>query len=164
MTVEEKAQFKNLEIERYANFSINCKNRYSLTRTWDASKKHVMFIGLNPPTANGTEDDPTIRRVMRFSYDWGYGGVVMCNLFTMVTPYPKELNIDEDLEITKYCIANEQHKCNLIVCAWGSFKEAQKRGNEIKEWLTTKYALHINKDGSPKHPLYVKSDVRLVKF
>ena len=50
--------FKELEIERKAWFSHDRKKRYSLTRTWDASKGHVMFIGLNPSTANQHNDDP----------------------------------------------------------------------------------------------------------
>lgn len=45
--------------------------RYALWRVWDDSK--AMFIGLNPSTANETENDPTIRRVIRFARDWGNG-------------------------------------------------------------------------------------------
>ena len=50
-----------------------------------------MFIGLNPSTANEITNDPTIRRVQRFAFDWGYGGVYMMNLFAYITAYPKEL-------------------------------------------------------------------------
>ena len=88
----------------------------------------------------------------------------MCNLFTMVTAYPKELNINENIEITKFCIAHEKNKCELFVCAWGAFKEAKKRGNEIAKYIEEPYALQINKNGSPKHPLYVKADIEIVRF
>lgn len=156
--------FKELEVKKEAKFSPCKKHRYSLTRTWNASKGHVMFIGLNPSTANELKDDPTIKRVTSFAKDWGYGGVVMCNLFTMVTAYPKELVIDEDIEVTKKCISNEIDKCGIVVFAWGNFKQAINRGKQISNWLKEGYALQINKNGSPKHPLYVKSNVKLVKY
>ena len=74
-----------------AIFSV-CRNyRYVLWRIWDNSKPKVMFIGLNPSTANEEIDDPTIRRVKSLAKNWGYGGVYMLNLFTYVTAYPEQL-------------------------------------------------------------------------
>ncbi len=55
--------------------------RYALWRIWDDAKPLVMFIGLNPSTADETEDDPTIRRCISFAQNWGYGGLYMANLF-----------------------------------------------------------------------------------
>jgi hypothetical protein len=43
------------------------KYRYTLTRVWDETKDKVMFIGLNPSTADEIEDDPTIRRCINFT-------------------------------------------------------------------------------------------------
>ena len=48
-----------------ADFSPDRKHRYSLWRIWDRSKPLVMFIGLNPSTANESDNDPTIRSVCR---------------------------------------------------------------------------------------------------
>ena len=45
--------------------------RYSLWRIWDDKKPYVLFIGLNPSTADETEDDPTIRRCIGFAESWG---------------------------------------------------------------------------------------------
>ena len=74
-----------------AQFTEDRQYRYALWRIWNEDKPLVMFIGLNPSTANEYKNDPTIRRVMRYAADWGYGGVYMMNLFAWVTPYPKEL-------------------------------------------------------------------------
>ena len=65
--------------------------RYSLTRTWDVNKKYVLFIGLNPSTADENYDDPTIRRCVDYAHRWGYGGLVMTNLFAFRATLPIDL-------------------------------------------------------------------------
>ena len=69
--------------DRGADISPCGKYRYSLWRDWDwqGFANRVMFVGLNPSTADATNDDPTIRRCVRFATDWGFGGLVMVNLF-----------------------------------------------------------------------------------
>jgi len=156
--------FKELEVLKEAKFSKDGKHRFSLSRTWDEEKGKVVFIGLNPSTANEENDDPTIRRVTRFAKDWGYGGIVMINLFTMITPYPKELDPNRFTDLADWIIREESQKCNKVICAWGSFKIAKMRGLEVMTWLGECYALQINRDGSPKHPLYVKADIEIVRY
>jgi len=147
-----------------AIFSECKKYRYALWRIWDKSKPYVMFIGLNPSTANSDTDDPTIRRVKKFALDWGYGGVYMMNLFAFITPYPEKLELCDDPVGKNNRWLNVIHaKCDRIIFAWGSFKQAEQRANYILERFKG-FALEINKDGSPKHPLYVKSDIEPVKM
>ena len=147
-----------------AIFSECKKYRYALWRIWDKSKPYIMFIGLNPSTANEFKNDPTFTRVIGFANDWGYGGVYMMNLFSFVTAYPKELQIDEDsLQINNRWLKVISVKCDRIIFAWGSFKEAEQRSNYILERFKG-FALEINKDGSPKHPLYVKSNIEPIKM
>lgn len=67
--------------------------RYSLTRTWDSDpseqekenghSRRLVFVLLNPSTADGRTDDPTVRRCTAFARDWGYEGVVLVNLFAI---------------------------------------------------------------------------------
>jgi hypothetical protein len=146
-----------------AIFSDDRKYRYALWRIWDESKPLVMFIGLNPSTANEETNDPTIRRVMSFAKSWGYGGVYMMNLFAYVTAYPLELKKCKDpiADNDKY-LKEIASKCEKIVFAWGSFKEAIERSYKIYEMFPVASELGSNKDGSPKHPLYVKGDVQLI--
>lgn len=145
-----------------AQFS-GCRNyRYALWRIWDESKPLVMFIGLNPSTANEATDDPTIRRVKRFASDWGFGGVYMMNLFAYVTPYPEELKkCNDPLGDNDGWLEKIAEKCDKIIFAWGSFEEATERAKDIMQRFDG-YALIINKDGSPRHPLYVKADIEPV--
>ena len=78
-------------IYKNATFS-NCrKYRYSLSRIWDKKKKLVLFIGLNPSTANEEVDDPTIRRCVNYVQNWGYGGLMMVNLFAYRVTLPSGL-------------------------------------------------------------------------
>lgn len=142
-----------------ALFDDSRKYRYVLWRVWDSNKPHIMFIGLNPSTANEETDDPTIRRVKTFAKTWGYGGVYMLNLFTYVTAYPKELmKCDDPLGPADYYLIEYAKKCEKIIFAWGNFKEAEKRGIEVMQMFSG-YMLLKNKNGSPRHPLYVPGNV-----
>lgn len=58
----------------------------------------------------------------------------------------------------------------MIICAWGAHKFAAARAAEVCHILKiTGYANHlhhlgINKDGSPKHPLYVPKAIKPMRF
>ena len=51
----------------------------------------MLFIGLNPSTADGIDDDPTIRRCIRFAKDRGYGRLSVANLFAYRATRPADL-------------------------------------------------------------------------
>lgn len=148
-----------------AIFSECRKYRYALWRVWEDSKPFVMFIGLNPSTANEETDDPTIRRVKRFAWDWGYGGVYMMNLFAWVTPDPFELkSVPDPIGKNNDWLKKISRSCNEVIFAWGSFDEAKARSKEVTVMFENSKALVINKDGSPRHPLYVRADTKPILF
>jgi len=148
-----------------AIFSDCRKYRYVLWRNWDESKPSLMFIGLNPSTANESKNDPTIRRVIQFANDWGYGSVYMLNLFAWVSAYPADLKTCKDpLGDNDKWLSDIGTKCNQVIFAWGSFKEAKKRSKEVIKLFTDGQCLVQNNDGSPKHPLYVAGNTKPVKF
>lgn len=47
-----------------AKFSEDRNYRYALWRIWDESKPMVMFIGLNPSTANETSESRLVSNVV----------------------------------------------------------------------------------------------------
>ncbi len=148
-----------------AAFSPCRKYRYALWRVWDSGKPLVMFIGSNPSTANETKTDATIRRVKKFAETWGYGGFYMMNLFAIVSRYPAVLKTDPDpLGDNDGWIEKIAEKCDKVIFAWGNFKEAEERSKDVIKMFPDAYALEINKNGSPKHPLYVSKDIELVKY
>lgn len=147
-----------------AEFSECRKYRYCLWRIWDETLPKVMFIGLNPSTANEETDDPTIRRVIAFAKKWGYGGVYMMNCFSYVSTDPRELSTVEDRYMNDVRIAEKSKEVAEIIFAWGSFGEAKGRASVLSVLYPNARALVINKDGSPRHPLYVRTDTIPVPF
>jgi hypothetical protein len=143
-----------------------CRNyRYALWRIWDKDKPKAMFVGLNPSTANETKPDNTIKRVVKIARNWGCGGIYMVNLFSIISADPKILKTcpDPQMENDGWLVEISK-KCERVVFAWGAFKEAKGRCNQVIAMFPNAYALEILKDGSPKHPLYCKGDTVPVPY
>jgi hypothetical protein len=140
------------------------KYRYSLVREWDESKGKVLFIMLNPSIADAEVDDPTIKRCISFSKNWGYGGLMVANLFAYITPYPKELfayKYPEGNNNRKY-IEQMMRKCEIVICAWG---KNQGSPPEYLKKLSDLYYLKLLSDGKTAgHPLYLKKELKPKKF
>lgn len=112
---------KGSRMVRGAKLSDDRLYRYGLWRKWDDRPK-VMFIGLNPSTADEVEDDPTIRRCIGFANSWGYGGIVVANLFGFRATDPTALQkatdpIGPENDEWLYRLADE---AALVVGAWGN--------------------------------------------
>ena len=155
-----------LLVNKNAIFSDCRKYRYVLSRTWDGKKKTVLFIGLNPSTADEKIDDPTIRRCINYAQNWGYGSLLMVNLFAYRATIPTVLkNVknpignDNDLHITEL-----SKKVDLAVAAWGNEGSLLNRDEDIKKIIPNLMCLKINKSGQPAHPLYQKKDLKLIKY
>lgn len=148
-----------------AEFSVCKKYRYQLFRVWDKTKPKIAFIGLNPSTANENENDPTIRRVISFANSWGYGGIIMYNLFAIVGSDPAILLTPIDLQKNnQWYLDGILNQCEDVCFCWGSFKEAKERAKEIISLFDNSICLGINSDGSPKHPLYVPGKTKPINF
>lgn len=63
---------------------------------WDGSRGVVMIIGLNPSTDDESNDDPTVRRCLTYTRDWGYGGLCLTNLFALRATNPAVLKTAPD--------------------------------------------------------------------
>ena len=153
-------------IYKNATFS-NCrKYRYSLSRIWDKKKKLVLFIGLNPSTANEEVDDPTIRRCVNYVKNWGYGGLIMVNLFAYRVTLPSGLKkvkypIGEDND--KY-IMTLSKKADITVAAWGNNGNLYGRDKQVFDLIPNLMCLKLNKSGQAAHPLYLSNILKLIKF
>ena len=151
-----------------AEFSDCKKYRYALWRHWDwqGHDNCVMFIGLNPSTADETEDDPTIRRCIRFAKDWGYGGLMMMNMFAFRATDPKKMKVARDPvgPGNDEAFGYRRTHAGLIVAAWGQHG-SPARGEKICQLLASPiYCLGRTKNGSPKHPLYLAADSKRELF
>ncbi|MFN8296760.1 MAG: DUF1643 domain-containing protein [Chitinophagales bacterium] len=150
-----------------ASFSHDRTHRYSLWRIWDENKPLVMFIGLNPSTANENENDPTIKSCMRIAKANGFGGMYMMNCWTYISRDPKLLKTNPMAdEWNNNLITVTASKCKDVVFAWGNFSIVSEKGRdrELYEMFPNAKALTVNKNGSPKHPLYCKSETKLISY
>ena len=160
--------------EKSAVISDCGKYRYSLTRTWNDELPKVMFVMLNPSTADAMKDDPTIRRCVGFANSWGYGGIIVVNLFAFRATNPKEL-LSEEHPIggdNLYYMRKAYDKVDKVVCAWGNkpilrkwFQCKSFNESVLVHFIKDKsYYLELSKDGTPKHPLYLKKDLKPKKL
>lgn len=148
-----------------ARFSECRKYRYVLWRIWDFNLPRIMFIGLNPSTADETQNDPTIRRVVGFAKDWGYGGVYMCNLFGIVSTDPAELKTcDDPVKDNDSWLLQYSELSRDILFGWGNFKEATERAVMVSGWFPNALCLGKNANGTPKHPLYIAAKTKPIPF
>jgi hypothetical protein len=146
-------------MKKYAIISQDNKYRYQLSRIWDEEKPKILFIMLNPSTADANVDDPTIRRVVNFAKSWGYGGVFVGNLYAFRSTDPKGLTYTDN----PIGQDNIQHIKSLIgltervIYGWGN---NQKEPDWLCNLVYTPYCIDISKKGIPKHPLYLKSELQ----
>ena len=149
-----------------ANLSKCRKYRYALWRTWDDSKPFAMFIGLNPSTADETEDDPTINRCINFSKDWGYGGLCMVNLFAFRATVPSDMMASKDPigSENDNWIKKLSKDAGVIVAAWGNDGSYMGRSKNIMDMVPNLKCLKINKTGEPAQPLYQPSSATPIKM
>lgn len=146
-------------IKRHAEISECGKFRYTLMRMWQSKNSGLcVFIGLNPSIADGDIDDPTIKKCVRFSERWGCNELVMLNCYAYRATDPKLLKkagypIGEKNDSFLYHMTVGVPK-NRIICAWGT-KVQPERATEVIRIIGGGSALELNKDLTPKHPLYV---------
>jgi len=153
-------------MEKGADISADGLYRYALWRILEPTKPVVMFIGLNPSTADATTDDHTIRRCLRFSGDWGYGGLVMTNLFAFRATDPKVMlaapaPIGSENDTVLACWAKQAF---LIVAIWGTMGRHQGRDKVIEGRFPNLCCFGITQDGFPRHPARLRSDTELVIY
>lgn len=137
--------------------------RYWLSRKWEPSVYSMPIVMLNPSTADAELDDPTIRRCMSFARREGYGGIFVVNLYAFRATDPKELTRvpfphGGDNAYWLDIVLDQKH--SPVLCAWGANADADTARNFVAAangYGTRLVCLGKTKDGSPRHPLYVKS-------
>ena len=152
-----------------ATFNEDRTHRLCLWRIWDESKPFLQLIGLNPSTANETAPDPTIRRIIQLAKFNGYGGIYMTNLFTVISANPDILenyNGHSSWLYDRDILLSVKLKCKDVAFVWGNFKVARNRAADCIWEFSHCNALCFgrNKNGSPKHPLYLKGNTKLIKY
>lgn len=143
--------------------------RYRLTRDDVERPGAVIFLMLNPSTADASLDDPTIRRCKGFAKSWGSAGLVVANLYALRATNPADLWLHADPigpENNRHLMALADRHID-IVCAWGANAKPE-RVDEVVQMLNVARArlwcLGTTKHGHPRHPLYVRGDTKLERW
>lgn len=154
-------------VQSTASFSNDLKYRYLLTRRWEREGNPVTFIMLNPSTADEEKFDPTVKRCYNYAHAWGFGELIVCNLYAFRSTDPKNLKKEADPvgEDNEDVIVNSAVKSSLIIAAWGTHGTYLGRDKEVITLITeilgqSLYCLDITKDGHPAHPLYQKAELK----
>lgn len=165
---------------RGAEFSIDRGHRYRLWCHWERTK-YVAFLMLNPSVADESALDPTLRRCMGFTREWSFGGFVVVNLFSVVSPDPRMILAYPDAEgdekrrstlgrmVTNISVlADECRLADIVIAGWGAFPAARERAREVTAMLkglgVKLHSLGTTKEGHPRHPLYLPATARPIPY
>jgi hypothetical protein len=148
--------------------------RYRLWREWDTSLPSICFLMLNPSTADADTDDPTITRCINRAVAMGYGRIEVANLFPLRATDPADLLMHPNpigpVGKADGAILDVIERCTIVICAWGAHCAAAKRAGDVLHILRVAgfgghlHHLGLNKDGNPKHPLYIAMKVKPTRF
>jgi len=157
--------------------------RYLLWRRTGETGRKVVFVMLNPSTADHEKDDPTIRRCMGFARKWGYRRLEVVNLFAYRATDPKKLGEARKAGIDVVGPKNDEFisqavvDAGLVVMAWGNHRRSlvEDRIQKIM-WMFRMWEMNgpnlckqvmclgLTNNGSPRHPLYVMNEAALVPY
>jgi hypothetical protein len=111
----------------------------------------LVWIMLNPSTADALVDDATIRRCMGFGFLWGFREIVVVNLFAFRATNPKALYRVADPvgpENDRW-IDHWTKDAREVVAAWSNHG-----------WHMNRDAMVLTKSGAPKHPVRLSNGVK----
>ena len=142
--------------------------RWSLQRQWQPGLPPLVFIGLNPSRANAEQDDPTLRRIVGFARQWGFGCVTVLNLFARISPSPALLKRAADPvgpENDHWLQAALNAQGAAIWLGWGNQGAWRGRDRQVLALLQQALVaeprlgnrllcLGLTAQGQPRHPLY----------
>lgn len=140
--------------------------RYALSRgPWLNGEGTVLFVMLNPSTADEREDDPTIRRCIGFAQSWGFARLTVGNLYGLRATDPRALLVADDAvgRENDAALTKLAKNATEIIVAWGATRHPfPKRARDVL-WLLGRhcravYCVGETKDGQPRHPLYARRD------
>ena len=156
---------------RTAVFSVDEKYRYILRITVNPhGNGDCLFVMLNPSTATEKDDDPTVAKCQKYARRWGYETLTVVNLFAYRATDPQTLGdmMIEPVggETNDNFIREASLDADIVICAWGAHGNRMGRASDVLRDVLTRplYYLHLNQDGTPGHPLYLKDSAEPIMW
>jgi hypothetical protein len=153
-----------------AKFSDCRRWRYLLWRRWEKQARVANFLMLNPSTADEVQLDPTCARARKYAERWGYGTLIVTNIFGWRATDPKRLQKTRDPvgEDNDAAILHAARQSDLVVCAWGNHGAHKMRSGRVLKLLREAevelHVLRMNANGEPAHPLYLPGSLEPLRW
>lgn len=170
--------FSDLEIPpSTARISADGIYRYELRRHWSTGTRPVVFCGLNPSTADAIEDDQTILKDIGFGQRWHCNYLLKVNAFAFRTRHPELMKraarsgvdiIGPENDLWIRGALDLVHELRgIFVAAWGNNIDDDRQAqiaSIIAASGVVPLCLGTNKNGTPKHELYLSYETELVEW
>jgi hypothetical protein len=126
----------------------------------------VLFVALNPSTADEISDDATVRRCIGFAKSWGFGKLVIANLFAFRSTDPTILAgaVDPVGPRNDWWLKALSERSSLTIAAWGVHGSLYRRSEQVLPQLRNIHHLGRTQQGHPRHPLYLPSSATPIPF
>jgi hypothetical protein len=152
--------------EACARFSRCRRWRTLLWRRWNRAAPVANFLMLNPSTADEAQLDPSCTRARVYAERWGFGGLIVTNLFAWRATDPGDMKSVADPvgHGNDDAIIAAAREASLLVCAWGNHGTYLGRSVRVVAFLRRAridlHVLKMNGGGEPAHPLYLRGSLR----
>lgn len=149
-----------------AKFSACRRWRTLLWRRWDPSRPAANFLMLNPSTADEQRLDPSCSRARAYAERWGFGALIVTNLFAWRATDPQEMKRAREPvgRGNDAAILRAAREAAIVVCAWGNHGTHLGRSREVVAVLRCAgiglSVLRLNGAGQPAHPLYLPGSLQ----
>lgn len=148
-----------------ATFSPCRRWRYTLRRQW-ADGPELVFVMLNPSTADEFILDPTVTRCRDYAKREGAGGLLVLNIMSWRSTKPNGLlDVDDPVGPENHdALLRELPGAWMVIAAWGTHKATRLPGAQrsieiVKSAAAGRlYCLKVSKKDQPYHPLYQRAD------
>jgi hypothetical protein len=146
----------------------NDEYRYRLVRVWDPPLPILLFVMMNPSTADPLYDDPTVAKCRRYAEDWGYGTLLVGNTFAYrATDQSRLMKVSDPIGPENDThLVEMANSASMVVFAYGKpHRSLQSRGPAVARLLSREgtcplHVLQLCADGTPSHPLYLRGDLK----
>jgi hypothetical protein len=121
---------------------------------------------LNPSTADEVKLDPSCTRARRYAEAWGYGALIVTNVFGWRATDPDDMKAQADPvgKGNDAAILRAAREAGIVVCAWGNHGAHLERSARVTGMLAKAgvrlNALRVNGNGEPAHPLYLPGNLK----